>query len=53
MSSDVQEFSNMLIVVLVFLIFILIVLTIVYFTMKMKENRPISEEKNNKNKLNK
>ena len=41
MSSDVQQFSNMLMVALVFLIFILIALTVVYFLMKMKENKPL------------
>ena len=53
MSSDVQQFSNMLMVALVFLIFILIALTVVYFLMKMKENKPLSNEKNNKNETNK
>lgn len=53
MSSDVQQFSNMLMVALVFLIFILITLTVVYFFMKMKENKPLSNEKNNKNETNK
>lgn len=53
MSSDVQQFSNMLMVALVFLIFILITLTVVYFFMKMKENKPLANEKNNKNETNK
>lgn len=53
MSSDVQQFSNMLMIALVFLIFILIVLTVVYFLMKIKENKPLSNEKNNKDNADK
>lgn len=49
MSSDVQQFSNMLMIALVFLIFVLIALTVVYFLMRMKENKPLSNKKNNKN----
>ncbi len=53
MSSDVQQFSNMLMIALVFLIFVLIALTVVYFLMRMKENKPLSNKKNNKNEADK
>ena len=45
MSDQVQQFSNMLIILLIALVFILIFLTIVYFVMKRKEDKPLKENK--------
>lgn len=45
MSDQVQQFSNILIILLVALVFILIFLTVVYFVMKRKEDKPLKENK--------
>lgn len=45
MSNEVQQFSNILIVILVILVFLLIALSIIYLMIRVKENKPLKENK--------
>lgn len=45
MSNNIEQFNNILIIVLVFLIIILAVLAVIYFYIKLKENKPLEENK--------
>ena len=51
MNNQVEQFSNILTIVLIFLVIILFALTIVYISMKAKESKPLKTgSKNNKDK---
>lgn len=50
MSNEVQQFSNILIIILVILVFLLITLSVIYLIIRAKENKPIKEDKKQDNK---
>ena len=50
MSDQVQQFSNLLVVLLIILVVVLFVLIGVYFYIKIKQNKPLKENKVNQNK---
>ena len=51
MNNQVEQFSNILTIVLIFLVIILFALTIVYISIKAKESKPLKTgSKNNKDK---
>lgn len=50
MSNEVQQFSNILIIILVILVFLLITLSVIYLMIRVKENKPIKEDKKQDNK---
>ena len=49
MSDQVQQFSNLLVVLLIILVVVLFVLIGVYFYIKIKQNKPLKENKVNQN----
>lgn len=47
MNNNVEQFSNILMVILIFLVIILFILAIVYISIKAKENSPADLNNNN------
>ena len=48
MNNNVEQFSNILMVILIFLVIILFILAIVYISIKAKENKPADLNNDNK-----
>lgn len=49
MTNQVEQFSNILMIILIFLVVILFILAIVYISIKAKENKPANLDENEKN----
>lgn len=52
MNNQVEQFSNILMIILIFLVIVLFILAIIYISIKAKENSPANLNKDNNNKNN-